>query len=201
MSLKSDLYDVFTADGMTNDDFADGIGDAIKSFVSSCSLTPSSPVAGADTSPAGTFSGSATVSWQITGSKIASKIKSVMQDMNDQKKGDDDLAQAICDGIEDDAVQWTASLSGTTTTTTTPPVQTPSSDQAVVNSVFVIAPVLSGLKSCFTTMKNMINEGDDGDDYFATQMASLVESYYKSSVNTGQGQTHLSACVFTVTVS
>lgn len=199
MGLKDDLYDVFTAmnDSPSDDDFAQGIGDVIKTFVSGCTLQVVPPsLVGADTAPPGNFTGAATVSWQITGSKIADKIKAVLtEDMTDA-----DLADAIADGLDDDAPQWTASLTGTTVTTTTPPVSAPASDQGSINSTFVSAPVSAGMKAAFATMEQMINEGDDGNDFMATQLATLVSTYYASSVNVGQGQSHLSGVAFTVVV-
>lgn len=202
MSLKSDLYDVFTADGMTNDSFAEGIGDAIKSFVSECTLTVTpSTLTGTDTSPSGTFSGSASVSWKITGTKIANSIKAVMDDMNDQEKGDTDLAQAIADGLDDDAPEWTCTISGNTTVPGSPPVTSPSSDNGSITSTFVSSAVKTGLVSCFNTMKDMTGEDDDGNDYFATQLASLIEAYYTGSTNDGAGATHLSGVQFVVVVT
>lgn len=207
MSLKNDFLDIFNkmkgdSPEYDENDMADKIGAKIKAYVSSCTLTVSpTQLTGADTSPAGTFTGSASVSWSTQGTPIASKIKAVYAGMKDGSKKDVDLAQAIADGLDTDAPTWSVSLSGQTVTTTTPPQTVPSGDSGVITSTFDSASVKSTLVSCFNAMKSMTSASDNPDDKFATELASAVETYYTSSANNGKGASHLAAVTFTVTVS
>lgn len=196
MSLKSDLYDVFK-NMQDDDDFAEGIGNAIKDYAEGLSFsTVPATLAGADTSPSGTFAdGSATISWTLTGSKITDKIKAVCtEDMTD-----DDLAGAIADGLDADAPVWSVTISGTTTLPNG--ATSPSSDSGSVTSTFVSATVKSAMQSAFDTMYGMTDEGDDGDDVFADELAKAVKNYYTGSVNNGMGASHLAGVQFVIQVS
>ena len=193
MSLKDDILGVFTED-MTDEDFAKGIADAIGTFTGACSFVVApTPLVGTDASPSGAFSGSATVSWQIDTSQIENSIKGACT----ESMTDADLAQAIADGLDAAAPQWSGSISGTTTVPGTPPTPTPSSDSISVTSTFTSATVNTGLVACFQAMGNM-QQG--GDEYMATQMAALITAYYTGSVNVLAGASHLSAVQGSITV-
>lgn len=208
MSLKSDLYDVFIAmndpdnlGGKTGDEyFRDEIDSIVKAFAEGLTLTVTPTVlTGADTSPTGTFTGSATVSWKFAGGKLASKLKEATDKGADMK--DSDLSQAFADGLDADPPTWTATLSGSTVTTTIPPATVPSTDSGTITSTFVSAPVKTMLDTAFATMKSMTSASDDPNDVFATALASAITTYYTTSVNQGKGASHLAGVQFAVLVT
>lgn len=205
MSLKSDLYDVFIAmndpsnlGGKTGDEyFRDEIDSIVKAFAEGLTLTVTPAVlTGADTSPTGTFSGSATASWKFEGGKLATKLKEA-QDKGVNMK-DSDLSQAFADGLDADPPTWTASLSGNTTTSSS---TSPSSDSGTVASTFQSAPVKTALDTAFAAMKTMTSASDDPNDTFATALASVITTYYTTSVNQGKGASHLAGVQFKVLVT
>lgn len=208
MGLKSDLYDVFIAmndpdnlGGKTGDEyFRDEIDRIVKAFAEGLTLTVQpSELTGADTSPAGTFVGSASVSWKFAGGKLASKLKEATDKGVDMK--DSDLSQAFAEGLDADPPTWTATLSGQTTTATTPPVTSPSSDSGTVTSIFQSAPVKTALDTAFAAMKTMTSASDDPNDTFAAALASAITTYYTTSVNQGKGASHLAGVQFAVLVT
>lgn len=208
MSLKSDLYDVFIAmndpnnlGGKTGDEyFRDEIDSIVKAFAEGLTLTVTPAVlTGTDTSPTGTFSGSATVSWQFAGGKLAAKLKEATDKGVNMK--DSDLSQAFADGLDADPPTWTATLSGSTVTTTTPPATIPSTDSGTVTSTFQSAPVKTALDTAFASMKTMTSASDDPNDTLATALATAITTYYTSSVNQGKGASHLAGVQFAVLVT
>lgn len=207
MALKDDFLSIFNkmkgADPEYDEnDMADQIGEKIKAYVADRALTITpSPATGTDTSPAGAFTGSVTASWAIQGTPIAASIKAVFAGMKTGALNDSALAAAFGTGLTADMPTWTASLSGQTITTTTPPQTLPSADSGTITSVFNPAPVVSKLTACFNDMKSMTSTSDNPDEKFATDLASAIETYYTSSVNTGKGSSHLAGVAFTVTVS
>lgn len=205
MSLKDDLYNIMkqmkdNPQSADNNIFAQQVDAKIKEFANSRTLTVvPATLAGADTSPTGTFSGAATVKWSFAGGKVAKAITDIIQDMNEGKKSDDDLAEAFGNGLDNDKPSWTVTLSGTTTLPNG--ATTPSTDSGTVTSTFQKNLVITALKQSFAIMKNMIQEGQDGDSIFADALASSVTSYYSSSINSGKGSSHLAAVVFSIIVS
>lgn len=191
MSLKDDIKKVFASD-MTDDSFATGIANAVKSYVGTLKFSASS-VAGADTSPSGNFSGSASGSLAISGSSLKSKIASACASMKNaagtNNAKDDTLSQGIADGLDADAPTWTVTISGNTVTTTTPPQTLPSTDSGVVTPEFDSDTVKSTLDDAFAAMKDMTS---GGDDKFAEELASAVEEYYTGASYTVAGSSHLS---------
>ena len=205
MSLKDDLYNIMkqmkeNPQSANNDTFAQQIDAKIKDFANARTLTVvPSTLAGADASPAGTFSGSATVKWSFAGGKVAKAITDIIQDMNEGRKSDDDLAEAFGNGLDNDKPSWTVTISGTTTLPNGS--TTPSTDSGTVTSTFQKNLVITALKQGFVVMKNMIQEGQDGDSTFANALASSVTSYYTSSINSGKGSSHLAEVAFSIIVS
>lgn len=205
MSLKSDLYDVFIAmndpdnlEGKTGDEyFRDEIDSIVKAFAEGLTLTVTPAVlTGTDTSPAGTFSGSAEVSWKFAGGKLSAKLKEATDKGASMK--DSDLSKAFADGLDADPPTWTASLKGTTTTSSS---TSPSSDSGTITSTFQSAPVKTALDTAFAAMKSMTSASDDPNDTFATALATAITTYYTSSVNQGKGASHLAGVQFAVLVT
>lgn len=205
MSLKSDLYDVFIAmndpnnlGGKTGDEyFRDEIDSIVKAFAEGLTLTVQpAELTGPDTSPTGTFVGSAEVSWKFAGGKLSTKLKEATDKGVNMK--DSDLSQAFADGLDADPPTWTASLSGKTTTASS---TSPSSDSGTVTSTFQSAPVKTALDAAFATMKTMTSSSDDPNDIFATELASAITTYYTTSVNQGKGASHLGGVQFAVLVT
>lgn len=211
MSLKSDIYQVFQdmKDGSKKDDyFCKQLDDIIIGYASDLSFTAiPTPAIGTDTSPTGAFTSTQIdISWKFAGGKIKKALEDCIKKMKpddegNMEAGDDDLAQAFAKGLDDDPPEWTVNIQGDTVTTTTPPQTVSSSDEGVVTSVFVSAPVATKLKSTFATMKTMTEEGDDGDDTFATDLAAAVKTYYTSSANQCMGKQHLQGVQFVIKVS
>lgn len=208
MSLKSNLYDVFIAmndpdnlGGKTGDEyFRDEIDSIVKTFAEGLTLTVQpEELTGPATSPTGTFVGNAEVSWKFAGGKLAAKLKEATDKGVDMK--DSDLSQAFADGLDADPPTWTASLSGQTTTTSTPPVTSASSDSGTVTSTFQSAPVKTTLDTVFAEMKSMTSTSDDPNDAFATALATAITTYYTTSINQGQGASHLAGVQFAVLVT
>lgn len=208
MGLQSDIKAIFT-DMMDYDNLyiegekVDGnkymsvkLGNVIKDYVAGLTLTPSSPVTGTDAGPSGAFTGEATVSWEITGTTIADKIYAAC---TSSSMNNDYFAEQIGAALDADAPTWTASLAGMTT----PPGSSPtaSQDSATITAVYQSAPVVADLKTAFASMVSMYNPGDDPNEVFASTLASAIETYYTTAVISGKGATHLSGCVFTVTVT
>lgn len=193
MSLKDDIEVVFTS-SMTDDSFSKGISDAIKAYVSTLSFSAET-VAGADTSPSGTFTGSASGTLAISGGTLKGKIDAACAAMKNaagtSNAKDDTLSQGIADGLDADIPTWAVTITGTTTLPpgSTPPTS-PSTDGGVVTPVFDSATVKSTLDSCFSGMKNMIS---GGDSKFASELASAVEEYYTGATYTVAGSSHLSS--------
>lgn len=201
MSLQSDIQAVFDAmagGAKGNDYFCEQLASIIAGFANSCTLTclPAT-LSGSDASPSGTFSGSGTASWEVSGDEIESKLKAACSSM--QSSGDDDtLASAFADGLDADAPVFTISISGTTTVPGSPPVTTPSSDTGAATAVFNSSAVKTGLKTCFNNMKSMTSGGDNA---FAASLATLIQAYYTSAVISFKGESHLSAVQGTITVT
>lgn len=205
MSLKSDLYDVFidmndpdNLGGKTGDEyFRDEIDSIVKAFAEGLTLiVQPEQLTGTDTSPTGTFAGSAEVSWKFAGGKLSAKLKEATDKGADMK--DSDLSQAFADGLDADPPTWTASLSGQTTTSSS---TSPSSDSGTISSTFQSAPVKATLDSAFASMKSMTSASDDPNDTFATALASAITTYYTTSVNQGKGASHLAGVQFAVLVT
>ena len=209
MGLKDDIKSIFTdmqdydnlyIDGTKVDGnkyMSEKLGDVIKSYVSDRTLTVSpSTLTGTDASPSGAFSGSASVSWSITGTTIANKIYAAC---TSSSMSDTYFAQQIGAALDADVPTWEASINGQTMPPSSSPV--PSTDAATITAVFVSAPVVSSLQAAFQSMSTMFHEGDDPDDVFATALANAIETYYTSAQISGKGATHLSGVTFTVSVS
>lgn len=201
MSLQSDVqavFDAMTGGAKGNDYFCEQLASIISGFANSCTLTclPAT-LSGADSSPSGTFSGSGTASWTVSGDKIEAELKSACSSM--QSSGDDDtLANAFADGLDADAPVFTISINGVTTVPGSPPVTIPSSDSGVATAVFNSSAVKTGLKTCFNNMKSMTSGGDNA---FAAALATLVQTYYTTAVISFKGSSHLSAVTGTITVT
>lgn len=202
MSLQSDIQDVFDAmaDGSKDDNyFCEQLASIISGFANGCTLTcMPATLSGADTSPAGTFTGAGTAQWQTQGSPIESALKDVCARMKNQEADDSDLAQALADGLDGDAPTFTVTISGSTVVPGTPPVTMPSSDSGTVTAVFNSEAVKSGLSACFNSMKSM---SSGGDAFFATTLATLITAYYTTATISFTGATHLSAVIGTITVT
>lgn len=201
MSLQSDIQDVFDAmagGAKGNDYFCEQLASVIAGFANGCTLTclPAT-LSGADASPSGTFSGSGTASWTVSGDEIEAKLKAACSSM--QSSGDDNtLASAFADGLDADAPVFTISIDGATTVPGSPPVSTPSSDSGVATAVFNSSAVETSLNTCFNNMKSMSSGGDNA---FAAALATAIQTYYTTAVISFKGASHLSAVAGTITVT
>jgi hypothetical protein len=144
-----------------------------------------------DVSPMITGSGGLTLSDSL----MAEPIKTCCATMKTITTGGDELlATAIGTGIlaMTSAGTVNTDVTGVTTSPQGSPVP-PSSGKAKGTITCQNADLISSLIQCFKDMKdNAFDEGFDGDDYFAGEMADYVNDYFTAGVIATSGQGALS---------
>lgn len=188
-TLETELKNVFST-MKSDDDFAGGIAKAVKNFVSTGQVVTTD--AGAVS--AGAFVGGGNGTLKVDESVLKKQISTACSTMSKLTDGSGDtvLANAIGNGLL--AMTGQAEVNTTVIGTVTTPAGVPSalSGTAKGQIVCVPAPVISGLTTCFSSMKATAgSDGFSGDDDFASQFASLVAAYFTSGVITTNGQAAL----------
>lgn len=188
--LKKDIKKVFE-DMQSDDDFAEGLAKACKDFGESGEVTTTD----AGTVSSGVFAGSGSGGLTLSDSLMAEPIKTCCATMKTITTGGDELlATAIGTGILAMTSVGTVNtdVTGVTTSPQGSPVP-PSSGKAKGTITCQNADLISSLIQCFKDMKdNAFNEGFDGDDYFAGEMADYVNDYFTAGVIATSGQGALS---------
>lgn len=188
--LESDLSNVFSS--MTSGDnnvFANGISNAVVTFVSGGVVTTTD----LGTISAGAFTGSGSGSISVTATACAKIIKDACDAMvNMTSGGDSYLAQEIGKGIKkmaDDATV-TTSVKGTATSGSTTTIVSGTAKGTITCTE---APLVSTLQTLFAKMlSNKEVEGYDGNADFAKELANAVNTFYTSGQVKTDGQIALS---------
>ena len=200
--LESDLKDIFfTMKKESKDDdwFAEELSKAVKDFGESGDIV----TVDTGTVSSGTFTGSGQGSLSLTDSIMSAPIKACCALMKQGLGDDTTLANAIGNGMllmttsgkaETDVVGTTISPVGV--------VVPPASGTAEGTITCQNATLIAGLILCFQSMKTKYkDEGFNGDEYFASQMATLTDGYFKAGVIATSGQGVLSGTVGTGSIS
>ena len=180
--LESSLNNAFSEMIRTGSDdtFASGISAGCANVISTVQIT--GPVAGSDTSPSGSFSGTGTGTMSVDSSTCYGIVYSAAVSMNGN---DAALASAIASGIDKmcQGAVFTINISGYTTGT----FGGPSSD--VGDGIFAGDPntIETALISVFSRMK-----GTGSDEDFISSLCTAVQSYLTSARVTMWGRSHLS---------
>lgn len=197
--LKKNIKKVF--EDMQNDnDFAEGLAKACKDFGESGEITTTD----AGTVSSGVFAGSGNGGLTLSDSLMTDPIKTCCTTMKTITTGGDELlATAIGTGIlaMTSAGTVNTDVTGVTTSPQGSPVP-PSSGKAKGTITCQNADLISSLIQCFKDMKDKaFDEGFDGDDYFAGEMADYVNNYFTTGVIATSGQGTLSGTVGTGFIS
>ena len=187
-TLQKDIEDVF--DSMTDGDnavFANGIANAVVTFVGTgvVTTTDGGAVSG------GSYVGSGTGSLSVTATKCAKTIKDACEAMMNMSSGGNDyLAEQIGKGIKQmaDDGQVTTTVTGTLTPPSSSPI-TPYGGTAKGTVKCSETSLISDLKSVFAQMWS--NRGDDeydGNLQFAKKLAQAVNDFWTSGVVSTDGE-------------
>lgn len=187
-TLQKDIKDVF--DSMTNGDnavFANGIANAVVTFVGTGEVTTTD----GGTVPGGSYVGSGTGSLSVTATKCAKTIKDACEAMMNMSSGGNDyLAEKIGKGIKqmaDDGVV-TTTVTGTLTPPSSAPV-TPYGGTATGTIKCDEVSLVSDLKAVFAQMwDNRGTDGYDGNLKFAEKLAQAVNDFWTSGVVSTSGE-------------
>lgn len=203
--LEDDLNDVFSGmkeagENASDDDFAEGIADAVKAFGESGDVATSD----SGTVSSGYFEGGGEGSLSLTASAMHNPIKTACNKMRHGQGNDNTLAQAIGDGIlamTSKANVVSTNVSGVTTSLQGSPVP-PSSGTAKGTITCNNTDLIQGLKDTFSDMKTKAHdEGFDGDEYLASNLADLVYDYFTAGSIETHGEGALSGTTGTGSIS
>lgn len=187
-TLQKDIKDVF--DSMTDGDnavFANGISNAIVTFVGTGVVTTTD----GGTVSEGTYVGEGSGSLSVTATKCAKTIKDACEAMMNMSSGGDDyLAEQIGKGIKQmaDDGQVTTSVTGTLTPPSSSPI-TPYDGTAKGTIECNEASLISDLKAVFAQMwDNHGSDSYDGNLEFAKKLAQAVNDFWTSGVVSTNGE-------------
>ena len=207
-TLEDDLIDIFSSmktraheEGFNGDKyFAEELAKAVKTFGESGDVATSD----GGTVSSGVFSGSGQGSLSLTASDMYNPIKTACNKMKQGQGDDDTLAQAIGDGIlamTSKANVVSTDVSGVTTSPQGSPVP-PSSGKAKGTITCNNTSLIQGLKNTFSNMKTKAHdEGFDGDEYFASNLADLAYDYFTAGTIATHGEGALSGTTGTGSIS
>jgi hypothetical protein len=183
-TLQSQLQALFESmqDGSKDDyDMADELSSIVKDFMESGTIVTTDLNSVPITSPgpyiAGMFVGGGQGSLSVQDGPCASLIKVACDTMRAQHLDDNYLADKITEGIDlmRSAGIVTCNITGVVTIPGSPPIVIPNVPGTTTGTITCVpTPLAAGLKACFLTMRNMTT---GGDAYFATQLATLINSY------------------------
>lgn len=198
--LKTDIQKVFR-DMQSDDDFCEGLASLCQEFGESGDIVTTDT----GTVSSGVFSGSGSGGLTLSDSLMSEPLKTACIEMKkgEMQNGDDYLAEEIGKAIKamTDSGEVNTDVTGVTTS---PQGQTvpPSSGKAKGTITCSNADLIQGLKDCFASMKSRYaEESFDGDEYFASELASLVHSYFTAGVIATSGQGELNGTTGTGSIS
>lgn len=200
-TLENDLKQVFSdmksaGENASDDDFASGIAKACADFVKSGTVI----TIDAGTVSSGVFAGSGNGSVSVEASLMENSLKSACSAMKNMTEGGDAvLASAIATGFVTmtTAGQVETDIVGATTSPAGFPVP-PTNGKGKGTIICQPASILGSLTSAFNNMKNMT---DGGDDVFASELASAIDTCVKAGVIVVNGQGALSGTIGSGTIS
>lgn len=189
-TLKKNLLNVF--ENMTDGDdsyFAKNVSSKIAEFAESGSIT----TLDAGTVSAGVFAGSGSGSISVKSSICENIIKTACEAMQKMTEGGNAyLAGKMAEGIN------SMMSAGTVKTDVKGTVTTPSGATSAVNGSAkgTFAGLSTTLQSGFlATFNKMDSMTENGDEYLAKEMASVITTYLKAGVITTNGQGILAGSV------
>lgn len=208
-SLENDIKQVFldmkdAGEEATDEMFAKGLTQACKDFGESGSVA----TVDAGTVSSGVFAGSGSGTLELPSVSTSSGMGKIILDactaMKTMNSGADDyLATQIGAGLDSMTLAGVVKTDVTGTTTSPQGASVPpTSGKAEGTITCVSSSLVNGLKSVFSSMFSKRNEeGFNGDEYFAEQMANYVDAYFKAGIIATAGKEALSGTVGSGTIS
>ena len=181
-TLQTDILTVFNNMGSnaTNDDFANGLANAVVAFVGTGQVTTTD----GGTVPGGAFSGGGTGTLSVTATNCAKIIKDACEEMNNMTSGGNNyLAEELGKAFKKMADEGTVTT--TVTGTLTPPSPsspiTPYGGSATGSISCNSTAMVQALKILFSNMYTHAGEDDyNGNLEFAKELATQLNNFWTS---------------------
>lgn len=181
-TLQTDILTVFNNMGSnaTNDDFANGLANAVVAFVGTGQVTTTD----GGTVPGGAFSGGGTGTLSVTATNCAKIIKDACEEMNNMTSGGNNyLAEELGKAFKKMADEGTVTttVTGTLTPPSPSPPITPYGGSATGSISCDSTAMVQALKILFSNM--YMHAGEDnynGNLEFAKELATQLNNFWTS---------------------
>ena len=181
-TLQTDILTVFNNMGRnaTNDDFANGLANAVVAFVGTGQVTTTD----GGTVPGGAFSGGGTGTLSVTATNCAKIIKDACEEMNNMTSGGNNyLAEELGKAFKKMADEGTVTttVTGTLTPPSPSPPITPYGGSATGSISCNSTAMVQALKILFSNMYAHAGEdGYNGNLEFAKELATQLNNFWTS---------------------
>lgn len=181
-TLQTDILTVFNNMGSnaTNDDFANGLANAVVTFVRTGQVTTTD----GGTVPGGAFSGGGTGTLSVTATNCAKIIKDACEEMNNMTSGGNNyLAEELGKAFKKMADEGTVTttVTGTLTPPSPSPPITPYGGSATGSISCDSTAMVQALKILFSNMYTHAGEDDyNGNLEFAKELATQLNNFWTS---------------------
>lgn len=181
-TLQTDILSVFNNMGSnaTNDDFANGLANAVVAFVGTGQVTTTD----GGTVTGGAFSGGGTGTLSVTATNCAKIIKDACEEMNNMTSGGNNyLAEELGKAFKKMADEGTVTttVTGTLTPPSPAPPITPYGGSANGNISCDSTAMVQALKILFSDMYAHAGEDDyNGNLEFAKELATQLNNFWTS---------------------
>lgn len=181
-TLQTDILAVFNNMGSdaTNDDFANGLANAVVAFVGTGQVTTTD----GGTVPGGAFSGGGTGTLSVTATNCAKIIKDACEEMNNMTSGGNNyLAEELGKAFKKMADEGTVTttVTGTLTPPSPSPPITPYGGSATGSISCNSTAMVQALKILFSNMYAHAGEDDyNGNLEFAKELATQLNNFWTS---------------------
>lgn len=181
-TLQTDILTVFNNMGSnaTNDDFANGLANAVVAFVGTGQVTTTD----GGTVPVGAFSGGGTGTLSVTATNCAKIIKDACEEMNNMTSGGNNyLAEELGKAFKKMADEGTVTttVTGTLTPPSPSPPITPYGGSATGSISCNSTAMVQALKILFSNMYTHAGEDDyNGNLEFAKELATQLNNFWTS---------------------
>lgn len=181
-TLQADILAVFNNMGSnaTNDDFANGLANAVVAFVRTGQVTTTD----GGTVPGGAFSGGGTGTLSVTATNCAKIIKDACEEMNNMTSGGNNyLAEELGKAFKKMADEGTVTttVTGTLTPPSPSPPITPYGGSATGSISCNSTAMVQALKILFSNMYAHAGEDDyNGNLEFAKELATQLNNFWTS---------------------
>ena len=181
-TLQTDILTVFNNMGSdaTNDDFANGLANAVVAFVGTGQVTTTD----VGTVPGGAFSGGGTGTLSVTATNCAKIIKDACEEMNNMTSGGNNyLAEELGKAFKKMADEGTVTttVTGTLTPPSPSPPITPYGGSATGSISCNSTAMVQALKILFSNMYIHAGEDDyNGNLEFAKELATQLNNFWTS---------------------